>query len=290
MILPLSHQERLNGNDYLKNSAKSGIFWVRLEIDFKEKERNLMKKGSLAIVLGSLLVSGAFYTALAEGMPMKQQHNNMGESVELHFHYPIKGKQEPKNSHLVVLIEPNIEINKVIPENYQKEFEKSLVLQLSSFLERKGYSVSQFKDASEIPQDIKEKALLVLRMDGNVAILEDIVEESDALSEEKVIDMSSGYLNLNFVEPKSEDIIHSFGIDVSKIKAVIERVVLDRTNSGGFVPKTFVHKIKETDHDQAIRKIMNQAYHKVMVHITKELSKKHMERYEKVSSEMKKRK
>ncbi len=23
----------------LKNSAKSGIFWVRLEIDFKEKER-----------------------------------------------------------------------------------------------------------------------------------------------------------------------------------------------------------------------------------------------------------
>ncbi|GAA7108037.1 hypothetical protein BD0024_09230 [Helicobacter pylori] len=39
MILPLSHQERLNGNDYFKNSAKSGIFWVRLGIDFKEKER-----------------------------------------------------------------------------------------------------------------------------------------------------------------------------------------------------------------------------------------------------------
>ncbi|GAA7853478.1 HpaA2 protein [Helicobacter pylori] len=249
-----------------------------------------MKKGSLAIVLGSLLASGAFYTALADGMSMKQQHNNMGKSVELHFHYPIKGKQEPKNGHLVVLIDPKIEANKVIPENYQKEFEKSLFLQLSSFLERKGYSVSQFKDASEIPQDIKEKALLVLRMDGNVAILEDIVEESDALNEEKVIDMSSGYLNLNFVEPKSEDIIHSFGIDVSKIKAVIERVELRHTNSGGFVPKTFVYKIKETDHDQAIRKIMNQAYHKVMVHITKELSKKHMERYEKVSSEMKKRK
>ncbi|MGL2723573.1 HpaA2 protein, partial [Helicobacter pylori] len=177
-----------------------------------------MKKGSLAIVLGSLLASGAFYTALADGMPMKQQHNNMGESVDLHFHYPIKGKQEPKNNHLVVLIDPKIEANKVIPENYQKEFEKSLFLQLSSFLERKGYSVSQFKDASEIPQDVKEKALLVLRMDGNVAILEDIVEESDALNEEKVIDMSSGYLNLNFVEPKSEDIIHSFGIDVSKIK------------------------------------------------------------------------
>lgn len=85
-----------------------------------------MKKGSLAVVLGSLLVSGAFYTALADGMPAKQQHNNTGESVELHFHYPIKGKQEPKNSHLVVLIEPKIEINKVIPESYQKEFEKSL--------------------------------------------------------------------------------------------------------------------------------------------------------------------
>ncbi|MDU9776714.1 HpaA2 protein, partial [Helicobacter pylori] len=79
--------------------------------------------------------------------------------VELHFHYPIKGKQEPKNSHLVVLIEPKIEINKVIPESYQKEFEKSLALQLSNVLERKGYSVSQFKDVSEIPQDIKEKAL-----------------------------------------------------------------------------------------------------------------------------------
>ncbi|WP_237003134.1 HpaA2 protein [Helicobacter pylori] len=252
-----------------------------------------MKKGSLAVVLGSLLVSGAFYTALAEetpGTPMKHQHNNTGESVELHFHYPIKGKQEPKNSHLVVLIEPKIEINKVIPENYQKEFEKSLFLQLGSFLERKGYSVSQFKDVSEIPQDIKEKALLVLRMDGNVAILEDIVVESDALNEEKVIDISSGYLNLNFIEPKSEDIIHSFGIDVSRIKAVIERVELRRTNSGGFVPKTFVHRIKETDHDQAIKKIMNQAYHKVMVNITKELSKKHMEHYEKVSSEMKKRK
>ncbi len=39
MILPLNHQERLNGSDYLKNSAKSGIFWVRLGIDFKEKER-----------------------------------------------------------------------------------------------------------------------------------------------------------------------------------------------------------------------------------------------------------
>ncbi|MUU39679.1 neuraminyllactose-binding hemagglutinin-like domain protein [Helicobacter pylori] len=39
MILPLNHQERLNGNDYLKNSTKSGIFWVRLGIDFKEKER-----------------------------------------------------------------------------------------------------------------------------------------------------------------------------------------------------------------------------------------------------------
>ncbi len=58
-----------------------------------------MKKGSLAVVLGSLLVSGAFYTALAEETPetpMKHQHNNTGESVELHFHYPIKGKQEPK--------------------------------------------------------------------------------------------------------------------------------------------------------------------------------------------------
>ncbi|EJB39934.1 hypothetical protein HPNQ4161_0023 [Helicobacter pylori NQ4161] len=249
-----------------------------------------MKKGSLAIVLGSLLVSGAFYTALAEESLAKHQHNNTGESVELHFHYPIKGKQESKNNHLVVLIEPKIEINKVIPESYQKEFEKSLVLQLSNVLERKGYSVSQFKDANEIPQDIKEKALFVLRMDGNVAILEDIVEESNALNEEKVIDMSSGYLNLNFVEPKSEDIIHSFGIDVSKIEAVIERVELRRTNSGGFVPKTFVHKIKETDHDRAIKKIMNQAYYKVMAHITKELSKKHMERYEKVSSEMKKRK
>ncbi|MGT0059346.1 HpaA2 protein [Helicobacter pylori] len=250
-----------------------------------------MKKGSLAIVLGSLLASGAFYTALADGMPAKQQqHNNMGESVDLHFHYPIKGKQEPKNGHLVVLIDPKIEANKVIPENYQKEFEKSLFLQLSSFLERKGYSVSQFKDVSEIPQDIKEKALLVLRMDGNMAILEDIVEGNDAANEEKVIDMSSGYLNLNFVEPSSEDIVHSFGVDVSKIEAVIERVELRRTNSGGFVPKTFVHRIKETDHDQAIRKIMNQAYHKVMVHITKELSKKHMDHYEKVASEMKKRK
>ncbi len=39
MTLPLNHQERLNGNDYLKNSSKSGIFWVRLGIDFKEKER-----------------------------------------------------------------------------------------------------------------------------------------------------------------------------------------------------------------------------------------------------------
>ncbi len=39
MILLLSHQERLNGNDYFKNRAKSGIFWVKLEIDFKEKER-----------------------------------------------------------------------------------------------------------------------------------------------------------------------------------------------------------------------------------------------------------
>ncbi len=39
MILPPNHQGRLNGNDYLKNSAKSGIFWVRLGIDFKEKER-----------------------------------------------------------------------------------------------------------------------------------------------------------------------------------------------------------------------------------------------------------
>ncbi len=249
-----------------------------------------MKKGSLAVVLGSLLVSGAFYTALADGMLAKQQHNNTGESVELHFHYPIKGKQEPKNNHLVVLIEPKIEINKVIPESYQKEFEKSLALQLSNVLERKGYSVSQFKDVSEIPQDIKEKALLVLRMDGNMAILEDIVEESDALNEEKVIDMSSGYLSLNFVEPKSEDIIHSFGVDVSKIEAVIERVELSRANSGGFVPKTFVHKIKETDHDRAIKKIMNQAYHKVMVQVSRELSKKHMDHYEKVASEMKKRK
>ncbi|CAJ99298.1 HpaA family protein [Helicobacter acinonychis] len=249
-----------------------------------------MKKGSLALVLGSLLVSGAFYTALAEEMPTKHQHNNMGESVELHFYYPIKGKQEPKNSHLVVLVEPNIEVNKVIPEDYQKEFEKSLVFQLSSLLEKKGYSVSSFKDVSEIPQDTKEKALLVLRMDGNMAILEDLVEENDATREEKVIDMSSGYLNLNFVEPKSEDIIHSFGVDISKIKAVIERVVLDRMNSGGFVPKTFIHKIKETDHDRAIKKIMNQAYHKVMAQVSKELNKKNMGRYEKMASEMKNRK
>ncbi len=201
-------------------------------------------------------------------------------------------------------------------------------------------------------------------------ILEDIVEESDVLNEEKVIDKSSGYLNLNFVEPSSENIVHSFGVDVSKIEAVIEgvelrrttsggfvpktfepssenivhsfgvdvskieagiervelrrttsggfvpktfepssenivhsfgvdvskieavieRVELRRTNSGGFVPKTFVHKIKETDHDRAIKKIMNQAYHKVMAQVSRELSKKHMDHYEKVASEMKKRK
>lgn len=86
-------------------------------------------------------------------------------------------------------------------------------------------------------------------MDGNVVILEDIVEESDVFSEERVIDMSLGYLNLNFVELKSEDIIYSFGIDVLKIRVVIERVELWCINFGGFVFKIFVYRIKEIDYD-----------------------------------------
>ncbi|AFI05538.1 HpaA family protein [Helicobacter cetorum] len=247
-----------------------------------------MKKSSL--VLGVLLLSGVLAHAEDKAHAAYQHAMNTGESVDLHFYYPIKGKQEPKNNHLVVLVDSKVDTNKVIPESYQKEFEKALALQIASLLERKGYSVSHYKSTDEIPKEIQEKALIALRIDGNLAVLEDIVEESKGASEEKVIDMSSGYLNLNFFEPKSGDIVHSFGVDVSKIKAVIERVVLERTNSGGFVPRTFVHRIKETDHDRAIKKIMNQVYQKTMAHVFKEFSKNNMERYQKIASEMKKRK
>lgn len=51
-----------------------------------------MKKGSLVVVLGLLLVSGVFYMVLVDGMFVKQQYNNMGELVELYFYYFIKGK------------------------------------------------------------------------------------------------------------------------------------------------------------------------------------------------------
>lgn len=99
--------------------------------------------------------------------------------------------------------------------------------------------------------------LFVLCMDGNMVILEDIVEENDVVNEEKVIDMFLGYLNLNFVEFSSEDIVYSFGVDVLKIEIVIERVELSCMNFGGFVFKIFVYKIKEIDYDRVIKKIMN---------------------------------
>ncbi|WP_104748573.1 HpaA family protein [Helicobacter cetorum] len=251
-----------------------------------------MKKSNLALVLGVFLTSGMLHADLAQDKAHKDYHHamNTGESTGLNFHYPIKGEQKPANGHVVVLIDPKLEFSKIIPQAYQKEFEKSLALQISSLFERKGYSVSHVKSESEINDEMKKKARLALRIDGNVAVLEDIIEEGKGSTEESMIDMSSGYLNLNLFEPKSGDIIHSFGIDVSKIKAVIERVMLTRTNSGGYMPKTFTHRVKENDHDRAIRKIMNQAYQKTMAHVSKEFSLKNVAGYQQVASEMQKRK
>ncbi|WP_104712811.1 HpaA family protein [Helicobacter cetorum] len=251
-----------------------------------------MKKCNLALVVGMLLATQALQADVAQEKAQKDYHHaiNTGESTDLHFHYPIKGEQKPNNGHMVLLIDPKLEINKIIPQAYQKEFEKSLMVQISSLFERKGYSVSHVKSESEISEEMKKKARLALRVEGSMAILEDIVEESKDITEERVIDMSSGYVNLNLFEPKSGDIIHSFGVDISKIKAVIEHIMLTRTNSGGYMPKTVTHKVKETDHDRAIRKIMNQAYQKTMGHVSKELSLKNVMHYQQVASEIKKRK
>ncbi|PAF48689.1 hypothetical protein BKH41_05315 [Helicobacter sp. 12S02232-10] len=238
-----------------------------------------MKNTTLALIAGvSIVLAGC-----ATSVPTKN-------GVSLNFNYQFKREPQGKTNRSLILIEPKIIFSKNISPNYREKFEKSLKSQVEEMFKAEGYQVINVADKNTLSTQDKKAGYLALAISGHIDVLEDTklkVEANTKNLDQEGVDTSSGFLRLEFFEPMSLDILHTFNIDLSKLHAKTHYIKPVATNSGGFMTKKVVHSVSEDSYDDGIKKILNQIYAKTMKKIDKELSDKNIDQYEKALKEVK---
>ncbi|WP_104732389.1 HpaA family protein [Helicobacter salomonis] len=200
----------------------------------------------------------------------------------LDFNYPINIVQEPINNRFVGILAPHMQVSDNL-KPYIAQFQEALLSQIQEIFQKRGYQVLHFTTREALTPAQRHKTWAVLDLNAWVGVLEDIkMQTSDPAKQnlDVMVDQSSGSLWFNFFEPETGRVIHNFGVDVSNYQAVTHTYSYRSTNSGGFYAPGVTNKVQLIkDKDDAIRRILNEMYVKVIRSLVAELTDSNVNRY-----------
>ncbi|WP_120944068.1 MULTISPECIES: HpaA family protein [Helicobacter] len=227
----------------------------------------------------------------AQKFTKKHQPKKIVGDTLLDFHYPIKIVQEPINNRFIGLLAPHMQVSDNL-KPYVAQFQEALLDQIQEIFQKRGYQVLRFSTRQSLSAAQKHKTWAVLDLSGWVGVLEDVkMNTSDPAKQDLdvMVDQSSGSVWFNFFEPETGRVIHNFGVDVGNYQAVTHTYSYRATNSGGFyAPRVEDQTQLIKDKDDAIRKILNDMYTKVMRSLVEELTDTNINRYRNAIEKIKK--
>ncbi|WP_104749273.1 HpaA family protein [Helicobacter cynogastricus] len=203
----------------------------------------------------------------------------------LDFNYPINIVQEPINNRFVGLLAPHMQVSDNL-KPYVQKFQDALLNQIQEIFQKRGYQVLRFTSKDALTAEEKRKTWAVLNLSGWVGVLEDVkMNTSDPAKQDLdvMVDQSSGSVWFNFFEPETGRIIHNFGVDVGNDQATTHTY----SYHGDQVPQVDPKQLIK-DKDDAIRKILNDIYAKVMQKLVTELTDANINRYRNAIEKIKK--
>ncbi|PAF48173.1 hypothetical protein BKH46_02375 [Helicobacter sp. 12S02634-8] len=232
-----------------------------------------MKKTTLALM-----------TSISLALTSYGASGHSEDKVSLNFHYQVKDKQQEKNGYKVILLSPKISFSKNIPAEYQEKFDAALQSQIKEILQTEGYEIIPTQNENTLNAQEKQAGYLAFRISGHIDILEE--NQMDYKNNQKSplqegMDMSSGILRFDFLEPLSAEVFHTFSIDLSKIHSKEHYIKRVRNHSGGFMTDKVVHTSDTYSYADSIRKILNQVYAESLEKIDKELRFHNVKYYQK---------
>ncbi|WP_121020975.1 HpaA family protein [Helicobacter vulpis] len=218
----------------------------------------------------------------AQKFTKKHQPKQITGDTLLDFHYPINIVQEPINNRFVGILLPHMQVSDNL-KPYAGQFQEALLDQIQEIFQKRGYQVLRFSTRDALTAAQKHKTWAVLDLSGWVGVLEDVkMNTSDPAKQnlDVMVDQSSGSVWFNFFEPETGRVIHNFGVEVGNYQAVTHTYSYRATNSGGFYAPRVEDKTQLIKNkDDAIRKILNDIYAKVMRSLVDELTDANINRY-----------
>ncbi|WP_104689761.1 HpaA family protein [Helicobacter felis] len=208
----------------------------------------------------------------------------VGDTI-LDFNYPINIVQEPINNRFVGLLAPHMQVSDNL-KSYVQKFQDALLNQIQEIFQKRGYQVLRFTSKDALTAEEKRKTWAVLNLSGWVGVLEDVkMNTSDPAKQDLdvMVDQSSGSVWFNFFEPETGRVIHNFGIDVGGDQATTHTYSYHGDRAPQVDPKQLLK-----DKDDAIRRILNKMYVKVMKKLVAELTDANINRYRDAIEKIKK--
>ncbi|GMT38180.1 hypothetical protein NHP20013_02430 [Helicobacter bizzozeronii] len=202
-------------------------------------------------------------------------------SSEVTFsYYEESEKQQPKN-HLLILLAPmEISFSSNVPESMQKEFKASMLDQIQSILEKRGFSV-EVVDSKPTPKQAHDGYMMV-RITGAIDVLEEldmsIFKKKDNGIGKRNKNLSMGFLELRLLEPKSQKVLQMSALELPgyQIKTDVT-IQQQRTTGGGFMPTSVVTPVHGSGFDSHVYQILLQIYTQGVSKVSHELTLQKLE-------------
>ncbi|MFP6139555.1 HpaA family protein [Helicobacter pylori] len=270
-----------------------------MERSFIFKKVRVYSKMLVALGLSSVLIGCVMNPSAetktpndAKNQQPLQTHERMKTSSEhvtpLDFNYPIHIVQAPQNHHIVGILAPHIQVSDNL-KPYIDKFQDTLINQIQTIFEKRGYQTLFFKDESALTLQDKKKLFAVLDVKGWVGVLEDLkmnVKDPNNPNLDTLVDQSSGSVWFNFYEPESNRVVHDFAVEVGTFQAMT--YTYKHSNSGGLnSSNSIIHEDLEKNKEDAIHQILNKIYALIMKKAVTELTEKNISQYKEAIDRMK---
>ncbi len=270
-----------------------------MERSFIFKKVRVYSKMLVALGLSSVLIGCVMNPSAetktpndAKNQQPLQTHERMKTSSEhvtpLDFNYPIHIVQAPQNHHIVGILAPHIQVSDNL-KPYIDKFQDTLINQIQTIFEKRGYQTLFFKDESALTLQDKKKLFAVLDVKGWVGVLEDLkmnLKDPNNPNLSTLVDQSSGSVWFSFYEPESNRVVHDFAVEVGTFQAMT--YTYKQSNSGGFnSSNSIIHEDLEKNKEDAIHQILNKIYALIMKKAVTELTEKNISQYKEAIDRMK---
>ncbi|WP_104577985.1 HpaA family protein [Helicobacter felis] len=205
--------------------------------------------------------------------------------------YDLHEKAQPKNHYTLALAPLSIDFSKNVPTDLRDKFVKSLQAQITSMLKARGCSVV-VAPLDKLSPEQQESVFALVDVSAFIDILEDTdmtLSKNKKSIEENITDISTGFMRLKLIEPKSKSAFHMSSMELPSYKVRTHvRVSQQRTSSGGFMPISHVTPVHGAKFEKNIDEVLSKIYAKSMQKIAQDLHAQNFKSYERLVKNFKK--